>query len=62
MSERAANEKKSNVLLDEWQSEMLSNFPNGKEPEVVHHFFCMLHTLIGSHIISVNLLRWLYQV
>ena len=57
MSDRAANEKKSNVLLDEWRSEMLSNFPNGKEPQVVHHFFCMLHTLLGFHKNSVNLLK-----
>ncbi|KAH3697109.1 hypothetical protein DPMN_084596 [Dreissena polymorpha] len=47
MSDRAANEKKADELLDEWRSQMLSTY-NG-EQKAVEHFHCMAHVLLGLH-------------
>ena len=43
MSDRAANEKASNRLLDVWRQD---NIP-GTEP--LHHMHCMAHPLLGFH-------------
>ncbi|GFO14464.1 hypothetical protein k02a2.6-like [Plakobranchus ocellatus] len=42
MSDRAANEKKSNRLLSEWRTDLL-----GKDCTPVQDFFCMAHVLLG---------------
>ncbi|XP_045169684.2 uncharacterized protein LOC123532337 [Mercenaria mercenaria] len=46
MSDRAANEKKADTLLDEWRSEVLDNTDSHEQ---VHHFHCMAHVLLGFH-------------
>lgn len=46
MGDRAANEKRTDQLLDEWREEMLQE---GEDIEVVQHFHCMAHVLLGLH-------------
>ena len=47
MNDRAANEKKSCDLLDEWIEEMLAgeNIPQ----KAVKHLHCTAHVLLGFH-------------
>lgn len=47
MSDRASNEKKADRLLDEWRDNMLEGYEG--DTEVVHHFHCMAHVLLGFH-------------
>jgi hypothetical protein len=47
MSDRAANEKKADQLLDEWREQMLKDY--GGSIDDVHHFHCMAHVLLGLH-------------
>lgn len=46
MSDRAANEKKADVLLREWRKEMLTK-AGLKNVTYVHSFHCMAHVLLG---------------
>ena len=47
MSDRAANEKKSNRLIAEWRSEVL--LANKRPVVEVQNFYCMAHVLLGMH-------------
>jgi hypothetical protein len=50
MSDRAANEKLSNKLIDEWRTQTLENAGLPKEDiGIVHQFHCMAHVLLGFH-------------
>jgi len=62
MSDRAANEKKKNRLLDEWSGKELTEL--GRDAKKVHHFFCMAHVLLGFHrnvVVEVNALQKVWE-
>ena len=54
MSDRAANEKKSNQVLAEWRDDMLKTVKSSEEIEKVHSFYCSAHVLLGFHRNTVN--------
>ena len=47
MSDRAANEKKSNRLIAEWKEKCLLDHPG--EEKKIHNMYCMAHVLLGFH-------------
>ena len=55
MNDRAANEKKSAKLIDEWRDEMLTS--QGVKPSVVHHLHCAAHVLLGFHSYTIAALK-----
>lgn len=52
MSDRAANERKSNRLLEDWRDECLKDCD--EEKKKVHHLFCSAHVLLGFHSYVMN--------
>ncbi|XP_064653012.1 uncharacterized protein LOC135503383 [Lineus longissimus] len=54
MSDRAANEKKSNRLLNEWKQETLQT---DEDQQTVHSFHCSVHVLLGFHSNTVAALK-----
>ena len=53
MSDRAANEKLANKMIEEWRDSILdAQQPQNKVK--VHHFFCMAHILLGFHTYGVK--------
>ena len=48
MSDRAANEKCANKLLDKWLEEMLTDKRDTEKLEI-EHLHCMAHVLLGFH-------------
>lgn len=53
MSDRAANEKKSNEILEEWRKQKLSNY--GEEnASKIHHLFCLAHVLLGFQSYTIS--------
>ena len=53
MSDRAANEKKSNEFLENWEADTLRK--NGDEnSQKMHHLFCLAHVLLGFHSYTLN--------
>ena len=54
MSDRAANEKKSNILLNEWRASMANGDEDNKKE--VEGLFCMAHVLLGLHNYSLKYL------
>ena len=49
MSDRAANEKKSNKILNEWRDEVLASNTSEKVHSAVESFHCTAHVLLGFH-------------
>lgn len=52
MSDRASNEKASNRKLCEWRDTLLESATSESHDQIVHHFFCMAHCLLGFHTYS----------
>ncbi|XP_076308437.1 uncharacterized protein LOC143223841 [Tachypleus tridentatus] len=48
MSDRAAAEKKSNILLEEWRNSVLEDASEDDVQEI-NKFYCMAHVLLGCH-------------
>ena len=55
MNDRAANEKKSSVLIDKWRDETLRN--SGEQVSKVYHLHCAAHVLLGFHTNVMNALK-----
>ncbi|KAK3743350.1 hypothetical protein RRG08_061286 [Elysia crispata] len=55
MNDRAANEKKSSVLIDKWRDETLRNC--GEQASKVHHLHCAANALLGFHTNVMNALK-----
>ncbi|GFR60822.1 hypothetical protein ElyMa_003541400 [Elysia marginata] len=53
MNDRAANEKKSNRLLEEWRAECLESCSE-EEIKKVHHLYCSAHVLLAFHSYSLK--------
>ncbi|GFO37833.1 hypothetical protein PoB_006433800 [Plakobranchus ocellatus] len=53
ISDRAANEKKSNKIIKEWSSLILQT----PQPHQVKEYFCMAHVLLAFHAYSLKQLK-----
>ena len=47
MSDRAANEKTANRLLDRWKDELLNTASGRTNKTLVPNFYCIAHVLLG---------------
>ena len=48
-SDRAANEKAANRLLETWRDEQLEKASSQEKKQTIHNFYCMAHALLGFH-------------
>ncbi|GFS06836.1 hypothetical protein ElyMa_002974600 [Elysia marginata] len=55
MNDRAASERKSNGLLDEWRDDMLKEYGEGA-PQV-QHLYCAAYVLLGFHSYELTALK-----
>ena len=49
MSDRASNEKASDVILEQWHQDVLKSCDFLAAEKTLHSFHCMVHVLLGFH-------------